>query len=123
MGQIIRNFKFITDMMKFSDEVKEAATGSVYDTMKSLGIDRFEVVGLGGDDIFVIVSGKVTLKFATGLIKEYNNKFKKQNVAENENMYESTMSVGVCIAKSNTRFALCLKWRKTSLQRRKNWLN
>ena len=109
MGQIIRNFKFITDMMKFSDEVKEAATGSVYDTMKSLGIDRFEVVGLGGDDIFVIVSGKVALKFATGLIKEYNNKFKKQNVAENENMYESTMSVGVCIAKSNTPLRIMLE--------------
>lgn len=110
--------------MKFSDEVKEAATGSVYDTMKSLGIDRFEVVGLGGDDIFVIVSGKVALKFATGLIKEYNNKFKKQNVAENENMYESTMSVGVCnCQKQYSASHYALKWRKTSLQMRKNWLN
>lgn len=109
MGQIISNFNFITDMMKFSDEVKEAATGSVYDTMKYLGIDRFEVVGLGGDDIFVIVSGKVALKFATGLIKEYNNKFKKQNVSENENKYESTMSVGVCIAKSNTPLRIMLE--------------
>lgn len=111
MGQIIQNFNDITDMMRFSDEVKAAANRAVFETMKKLDIRRFEVVGLGGDDVFVIVSGKIAMEFAVGLIEAYNDEFKRttEELKADSNPYKSTMSVGVCIAKTHTPIRIMLE--------------
>lgn len=111
MGQIIQNFTNITKMMEFSDKVKATANKAVFTAMKQTGIKRFEVVGLGGDDVFVIVSGKIAMSFAVNLMNNYNEEFKRaeEELKTNNNPYKSTMSVGVCIAKNNTPIRIMLE--------------
>ena len=111
MGQIIQNFDKITDMMQFSDDVKLASNRAVFSAMRDLGITRFQVVGLGGDDVFVIVSGKIAMEFAISLIAKYNEEFRRtdEELKDNKNPYKSTMSVGVCIAKTNTPIRIMLQ--------------
>ena len=104
MGQIIQNFTDIKQMMQFSENVKEAAKKSVYEAMGECGIRKFAVVGLGGDDIFVIVSGDIAMQFAVKLNKKYSEIFN----AYGGDYQSSTMSVGVCIAKPDTPLRVML---------------
>ena len=121
MGQIIQNFTQITEMMEFSDKVKITANKAVFETMADIGIDRFEVVGLGGDDVFVIVSGKKAIDFSIGLIERYNAEFRKteEELKENKNPFKSTMSVGVCIAKTDTPIRIMLEIAEEKLKEAK----
>lgn len=109
MGQIIQNFNQITDMMEFSDFVKQASNDAVFEAMKQLDIQDFQIVGLGGDDVFVIVKGEDAVEFAVKVIEIYNSKFKNDNAGNGGNPYNSTMSVGICIAKAGTPIRVMLE--------------
>ncbi|MBP0961480.1 MAG: hypothetical protein J5864_04990, partial [Oscillospiraceae bacterium] len=106
MGGIIQKFTDITQMMKFSRNVKDIAARAVFESMGENGIDRFEVVGLGGDDIFVIVPGNKAIKFSASLIRKYNEKFIDYKKTTGN---VSTMSVGIAIAKYNTPVQVILE--------------
>ena len=106
MGGIIQQFTNITQMMKFSRDVKDIAARAVFESMGENGIEKFEVVGLGGDDIFVIVSGAKAIRFAVSLIKKYNEKFTGYRETTGQ---VSTMSVGIAIAKHNTPVQIILE--------------
>ena len=114
MGGIIQNLNKITDMMQFSNTVKNVANQSVFSAMKDNYITKFEVVGLGGDDVFVIVEAKKSIKFALSLIKYYNQDF-KEKYEENP----STMAVGIAIAKTNTPVKIILEQAEEELSKAK----
>lgn len=114
MGGIIQNLNKITDMMQFSNTVKNVANKSVFSAMKDNNIKKFEVVGLGGDDVFVIVEAKKSIKFALSLIKYYNQDF-KEKYEENP----STMAVGIAIAKTNTPVKIILEQAEEELSKAK----
>ena len=105
MGGIIQNFTRITQMMEFSRDVKDIAARSVFESMGEHEINRFEVVGLGGDDIFVIVEGKKAIRFTISLIEKYNKKFEKYK----NSGQVSTMSAGIAIAKYDTPVQVILE--------------
>lgn len=104
MGGIIQTLETITDMMKFSDTVKTAANESVFKAMEAAGITKFEIVGLGGDDVFVIVPAKKAIMFSKYLIEKYYEIFDKEYGAGS-----STMSVGIAIAKTSTPVKIILE--------------
>lgn len=97
MGGIIQQFDKITQMMEFSRDVKNIIDRAVFGSMNEHEMTRFEVVGLGGDDVFIIVEGSKAIKFTVSLIKKYNSAFDKYR----ELGQVSTMSAGIAIAKTN----------------------
>ena len=109
MGQLISNIKDITGMMEFSDSVKGSTKHAVYLSMAELGIDKFEIVGLGGDDMFLIVPADKAFELAVRIIEEYNS-FNKS----------STMSVGICIAKYNMPIRIMLECAEDKLAEAKD---
>lgn len=114
MGGIIQGLKTITEMMRFSETVKSVANKSVFESMKEHNIEKFEVVGLGGDDVFVIVEAKKSIKFALSLIKNYNQDFKNKYPDS-----PSTMAVGIAIAKTNTPIKIVLEQAEEELSKAK----
>lgn len=97
MGGIIQQFTKITQMMKFSRDVKNIVDRAVFGSMNEHGMTRFEVVGLGGDDVFIIVEGVKAIKFTVSMIKKYNSAFEKYRTSGQV----STMSAGIAIAKTD----------------------
>ncbi len=114
MGGIIQNFKKITEMMQFSRDVKTITEKAAFEAMGECGIDRFEVVGLGGDDIFVIIEGKKAVAFTIKLIEKYNEQFKGK-YAET-----STLSAGIAIAKHRIPIQIVLEKAEEELSRAKD---
>ena len=104
MGGIIQNLEKITDMMKFSETVKTAANESVFKAMEAAGITEFEIAGLGGDDVFVIIPANKAIMFSKYLIEKYYAIFDKEYGAGS-----STMSVGIAIAKTSTPVKIILE--------------
>ncbi|MBE6900923.1 MAG: hypothetical protein E7478_00455 [Ruminococcaceae bacterium] len=104
MGGIIQGFTKLTDMIDFSAFVKATMPEVVYSSMQKCGIRKFEIVAMGGDDIFMIVPAKKAVEFSLELIKEYNRRF-----AEKFPSCRSTLSVGTCIAKSGTPIKVMLE--------------
>lgn len=104
MGGIIQGFTKLTDMIFFSTFVKNTMPEVVYSSMQKCGIRKFEIVAMGGDDIFMIVPAKKAVVFSLELIKEYNRRF-----AEKFPSCRSTLSVGTCIAKSGTPIKVMLE--------------
>lgn len=114
MGGIIQGLEKITDMMRFSETVKSVANKSVFCSMADNDITKFEVVGLGGDDVFVIVEAKKSIKFALSLIQHYNQDFQKYYPNS-----PSTMAVGIAIAKTNTPIKIVLERAEEELSKAK----
>lgn len=109
MGAIVQNIKNLAEMMYFSRKVKIASKAALYSALKEADIGtKFEIIAIGGDDIFVIVPGNSAVDISIRLIELFNESFKNQSVSENEDKYSSTMSVGLCIAKYNTPVRLML---------------
>lgn len=94
MGNVVMNIKTPFEMMYFSRKLDEITKNSVYKAIKDvLGKDaRFEVIALGGDDVFIIVPAERSLEISNEIIKNFDSTFNG----------EITMSIGVCIAKYNT---------------------
>ncbi|MBP0956199.1 MAG: hypothetical protein J5997_02400 [Oscillospiraceae bacterium] len=97
MGGIIQQFTKITQMMEFSRDVKSIVDKAVFESMNEHQMTRFEVVGLGGDDVFIIVEGDKAIRFTVSMIKKYNSKFEKYRASGQV----STMSAGIAIAKTD----------------------
>lgn len=97
MGGIIQQFTKITQMMEFSRDVKSIVDKAVFESMNEHQMTRFEVVGLGGDDVFIIVEGDKAIRFTVSMIKKYNSKFEKYRASGQV----STMSAGIAIAKND----------------------
>lgn len=114
MGGIIQNIDKITQMMEFSENVKSVANKSVFKAMGENDIEKFEVVGLGGDDVFVIVEAKKSIKFALSLIQKYNQEFKDLYLDSS-----STMAVGIAIAKTGTPIRVMLEQAEEELSKAK----
>lgn len=96
MGGIIQQFVKITQMMEFSRDVKNIVDRAVFESMDKHEITRFEVVGLGGDDIFIIVEGRKAIRFTISMIRKYNSRFEKYRSSGQV----STMSAGIAVAKT-----------------------
>lgn len=105
MGGIIAGFRRITEMMSFSRDVREVTTQAVFRAMDDVGIERFEVVALGGDDVFVIVPGSRAYAFTMKLIERYNSFFAQRS----EYSTRSTLSAGIAVAKNNTPVRIMLE--------------
>lgn len=103
MGGIIQQFNKITDMMKFSRNVKEVTRKEVYKALADNQIKAFEIVALGGDDVFVIVPADKSFNFACSFAKGYKEYFDKSYGSS------STMSVGIAAAKNNTPIKILLE--------------
>lgn len=94
MGNVIRNINTPFEHMYFSRTLDYITKKCVYDSIYSaMGKNaKFEVIALGGDDIFIIVPGNTSLEIASNIIKEFDQAFN----------HTMTMSAGICIAKANT---------------------
>lgn len=109
-GAIVQNVGNLAQMMYFSRKVRSASKDALYLALKEADIGtRFEIVAIGGDDIFTIVPGEYAIDISIRLIELFNDSFKNYSAAENENMYGATLSVGVCIGKYNTPIRLMLE--------------
>ena len=112
MGQHIQEVKNITDMMEFSDTVKSVTSDIMHETMEKLDIQKFDIVGAGGDDVFVIISGKKAMKFTDELMDKFHTRLSptfEQVAYENVDKNFTSMSFGVCIAKPDTPIRVMLE--------------
>lgn len=94
MGNYVMNINNPFEMMYFSRTLDYITKKSVYESFAEVMKDdiRFEIIALGGDDIFVIVPAVYALEVSKKIIEKFDGSF-KNNI---------TMSIGVCIAKFNT---------------------
>ncbi|MBE6051102.1 MAG: hypothetical protein E7214_10740 [Clostridium sp.] len=98
MGQIVMNVKNVYEMMYFSEKTDKAAKDSVYSSIdeiaKKYNKDKvmFEVIALGGDDIFIIIPAMNSLEVCSHIIKTFDQTFNNK----------ITMSMGVVISKAST---------------------
>ncbi len=119
MSSHISSFTSFMQMRYFSevtsDRVREIVYKAIYENLKdSL---RFEVIAVGGDDIFIIVSGNKAYDIACTIGKKFDEKFRNRSDGE----YQITMSMGVCITHHNLpvqySFAIAQKLLKTAKQK------
>ncbi|MCM8901257.1 hypothetical protein KVG29_08485 [Caldicoprobacter algeriensis] len=94
MGNVVMNISNPLQNMYFSRKVDYTTKRCVYSAIRKVMGDntRFEAIALGGDDVFIIVPGNVSLEVTSEIIKGFDQSFN----------YEVTMSAGICIAKHNT---------------------
>lgn len=118
IGGIIQQFKQITQMMKFSRNIKNISEKAVFEAMGKHNIDKFEIVGLGGDDIFIIIPGKKAIQYAVTLIDLYN-KESAETLSEDKTQ-KSTLSVGVAIGKTKMPINILLEVAKGELKKAKH---
>lgn len=74
-----------------SNTVKNIVFETLFDHLKTE--PAFKIIGLGGDDIFLIVSGKKAYDIACSIGKRFDEQFQNRSVFKNK----ITMSMGVCI--------------------------
>lgn len=119
MGKVVIEIQNVFEMMYFSRKTDEITKRSVYEAInETMGkAAKFEVIALGGDDIFIIVPAKDSFNIATKIIDKFDKGFNNK----------ITMSVGVVISKSNTPIASLfsiaqqkLKSAKTLIKKDKN---
>lgn len=93
-NQIDKLDSFMT-MRYFSEVTSDTVTNIVFDALfEHLGKEpAFEIIAVGGDDIFLIVSGKKAYDIACSIGKLFDKQFQNRSIAKNK----ITMSVGVCI--------------------------
>lgn len=115
MGGIIQQFSKITQMMKFSRNVKEVTRKEVYKALDDNHINAFEIVALGGDDVFVIVPAEKSFNFACSFAESYKLYFDKNYG------HSSTMSVGIAAAKNTTPIKILLEAAENELKNAKTF--
>ena len=102
MGAVINKVKNILQMKYFSDKtensVKEAVYGALANNLKynENVLGKFEIIALGGDDIFIIVPGDKAINISKDIGNRFDNVFFNYTNADNDNL---TMSLGVTISK------------------------
>ena len=114
MGKIVMEVSNVFEMMYFSRKTDIATKSCVYDAIgEVMGEDaRFEVVALGGDDIFIILPAKFALQITHKIIDKFDAAFNQK----------ITMSVGIAFSKHNTPIATVFKVAQDKLKSAKKYL-
>lgn len=114
MGKIVMEVSNVFEMMYFSRKTDITTKSSVYEAIKEVMGDnaKFEVIALGGDDIFIIVPAKKALQISHRIIDKFDEAFNKK----------ITMSVGIAFAKHNTPIATIFKVAQDKLKSAKKYL-
>jgi CRISPR-associated protein Cmr2 len=108
-GTIKSKLNCISDLMYFSRTAKIASEEALAEALENSSINgKYEIIAVGGDDIFIITTGKGSIDFTVKLIKAFNEKFKNHTAIESENQYSATLSAGVCIGKSRIPIRILL---------------
>lgn len=94
MGNIVKNMHTPLEMMFFSEKLDYVTKTSVYNALHNVMGKKvkFEVLAIGGDDLFLIVPAKYALNISKEIVKRFDEMMGHQ----------LTMSVGVCIGKYYT---------------------
>lgn len=100
MGGIIREVKSLGQMAYFSRVAAAASVQSCYNALEKVGINSFECIAVGGDDIFMITPAANSLKFVNKLIESFNEYF--INLSRATEKIPTTLSAGLIISKYNT---------------------
>ncbi len=111
MGGLIQKITSITDMMDFSEFVKKTMPELVFRAMAKCKVLRFELVAVGGDDIFILLPAKKAITFSRELIWLY-----KKAYDEHFDSNHSTLSVGICIAKPSDKIKVMLETAEDKLK-------
>lgn len=99
MSSQINNLNSFMMMRYFSQITSDTVTDIVFDAL-FLNLDEepsFEVIAVGGDDIFLIVPGNKAYDIACTIGQLFDQQFRNQSVEEKK----MTMSVGICITHHN----------------------
>ena len=111
MGNIVMHINAPYEMMYFSYKTEKITKASVYTGIKSiLGLEaKFEVLAIGGDDLFFIVPAEFAPALAVEVTKNFDQAFDHQ----------VTMSIGICIGKYNTPIKAMFEIAQTNLKNAK----
>lgn len=114
MGNVLNSVYNIFEMMYFSRKTDNGAKNAVYGALyNAMGKSaKFEIVALGGDDIFIIVPAEHAFKIASDIINIFDEKFD----------HTITMSVGIAIAKNATPIASLFELAQEKLHEAKKFL-
>lgn len=95
MGNQINKLESFMMMRYFSEVTSDTVTDIVWEALFRHLKQKisFEVIAVGGDDIFLIVPGKDAYDIACTIGTLFDQRFRNQSVSENK----ITMSLGVCI--------------------------
>ncbi len=99
MSGHINRLRSLMTMRYFSEVTADTVTNIVFRSLyKNLGNSlSFEVIAVGGDDIFLIVPGTKAYDIACTIGKEFDDQFLNRSNGE----YQMTMSLGVCVTHAN----------------------
>lgn len=99
MGSQINSLESFMMMRYFSEMSSDTVTDIVFEAFHRhlKGKPSFEIIALGGDDIFLIVPGKYAYGIACTIGTLFDRRFQNRSTGENK----MTMSVGVCITHDN----------------------
>lgn len=102
MGNIVMNIDNVFEMMYFSDRLDSITKHAVYESIHEVMKDnaKFEVIALGGDDIFIIVPANSCFDITSKIIDKFDEAFKEKSANST-----ITMSIGVVISKNDTPIA------------------
>lgn len=122
IGAIVQNIGNIFEMMYFSKKMQNAASKAVYESIyksiKSISNFGFEIIAVGGDDIFLIVPADKALAIGRDLINIFNNQF--LNMTSETIKYNVTMSIGMAISKSGNDIRKLIEIAENELKLAKN---
>jgi len=119
MGGIVQNINSLSDMMYFSRKISMAAQNSVYKALEQTNFSQFEIIAVGGDDIFLIVPAQGSIEFCAKLIELFNEEFRNMSASESEGHYRATLSVGLCIGKYRSPVRLMQEYAEKALENAK----
>ncbi|HHW00810.1 MAG TPA: hypothetical protein GXX36_14830 [Clostridiaceae bacterium] len=119
MGGIVQNINSLSDMMYFSRKISMAAQNSVYKALEQTNFSQFEIIAVGGDDIFLIVPARGSIEFCARLIELFNEEFRNMSASEGECRYRATLSVGLCIGKYRSPVRLMQEYAEKALENAK----
>ncbi|MCL6589187.1 MAG: hypothetical protein K6U80_04455 [Firmicutes bacterium] len=98
MGQYVYAIKSLTALRAFSMEtervVKLAVYGALLNCKADDTLDKFEIIAIGGDDVFLIVPGDEALKIA----REIGTRFEAAYQGADKSSSRLTMSIGVTLS-------------------------
>lgn len=121
MSQAIGQVDSLLEMQYFSEMAADTVTGVVFDSLyKHLGkMPSFEVIAVGGDDIFILVPGEMAYDIACAIGKYFDARFSNQS-SDTVNM---TMSLGVCITHDNipVQFSFAVAQELLKSAKKKAW--
>lgn len=121
MSSHINRLQSFMTMSYFSEVTADTVTSIVFRALyKNLGNNlAFEVIAVGGDDIFLIVPGNKAYDIACTIGKDFDDQFQNKSNGE----YQMTMSLGVCIthAKMPVQYSFAIAQDLLKSAKQKAW--